>query len=65
MTITIQLDVGELKELLNGRTKSVLEDFVAPAINTRLCVRCNAEFTPSDDDKHYCPACQGKRKKPP
>ena len=62
MTITIQLDVGELKELLNGRTKSVLEEFVAPVINTRLCVRCNAEFTPNDDNKHYCPACKGKKK---
>ena len=62
MTITIQLDVGELKELLNGRTKSVLEDFVAPVINTRLCVRCNAECTPRDDNQHYCPACQVKKK---
>ena len=62
MTITIQLEARELKELLNGGTKSLLEDFVPPEINTRLCIRCQAEFTPSDANKHYCPACLSKKK---
>ena len=62
MTVTIQLDVGELKELLNRKTASVLGDYLAPIVTTRLCIKCNAEFTPSDDNKHYCPACQGKKK---
>lgn len=65
MTITIQLDASELRELLDVKTKAVLKDYLAPVINTRLCIKCNAEFTPSDDNVHYCPACRGKRNKPP
>lgn len=62
MTITIQLDVDELKELLNGKTKSVIKDYITPVINTRLCIKCNAEFTPRDDSQHYCSSCQNKKK---
>lgn len=62
MTITIQLDVDELKELLNGKTKSVIKDYIAPVMNTRLCIKCNAEFTSRDDSQHYCSSCQGKKK---
>lgn len=43
MTITVQLSVDELKELLHVKgLKHVIEDYVAPVINTRLCVKCNA-----------------------
>ena len=65
MTITVQLSADELKELLNLRTKAkaVLEDFIAPKINTRLCIKCNAEFT-GDDKQHYCPVCRNQKKGP-
>lgn len=64
MTITVQLSADELKELLGSRkTTAVLEDFIAPKINTRLCIKCNAEFT-SDDKQHYCPACRNHKKGP-
>ena len=63
MTVTIQLDVGELKELLNRKTVSMLEDYLAPSVTTRFCIKCQSEFTPLDDNQHYCPACQGKKKK--
>ena len=62
MTVTIQLDVGELKELLNRKTISALGDYLAPIMTTRLCIKCNAEFTPHDDKQHYCPSCQSKKK---
>ena len=62
MKITIQLDVDELKELLNGKTKSVIKDYITPVMNTRLCIKCNAEFVPKDDNQHYCSSCQSKKK---
>ena len=62
MTVTIQLDVGELKELLNRKTVSMLEDYLAPSVTTRFCIKCQSEFTPREDNQHYCPACQGKKK---
>lgn len=64
MTITVQISTDELKELLNSRrTKAILEDFITPEINTRLCIKCNAEFT-GDDKQHYCPVCRNKKKGP-
>ena len=64
MTITVQLSADELKELLGSRkTKAVLEDFIAPKINTRLCIKCNAEFT-GDDKQHYCTTCRSQKKGP-
>lgn len=62
MTITVQLSVDELKELLHVKgLKHVIEDYVAPVINTRLCVKCNAEFMPQDDSQHYCPSCRNRK----
>lgn len=65
MTVTVQLSTDELKALLSERKiKAVFEDFMPPVINTKHCIKCNAEFTPRDDKQHYCPVCRNQKKGP-